>query len=133
MEAQPAANARFLNWSGDVPSGEESQRILNLAMNGHRTLTANFDLAPQVQPGIFNIDEDQELLVSLEASDDNANPPEIVVTVGCAHGVLRAGADALHPVYTPDSDWHGTDTSTIGPLTVSSTARKRRSLSMLLL
>ncbi len=110
LQARAEGNARFDKWSGDVPAGREFELALSVPMNRNRELTANFDLAPIAQPDTFSVDEDQEKVLALTASDDRVNPPEIVVVVPPSHGTLSLGEDSLHPIYHPHLNWHGKDT-----------------------
>ncbi|MCR4433185.1 MAG: InlB B-repeat-containing protein [Caldiserica bacterium] len=54
LTATPSPGYRFLNWSGDVPSGHEKENPLTLNMDSNKTLIATFELLedPKAMPSM---------------------------------------------------------------------------------
>lgn len=44
LQARPAAGATFVNWTGDVPSGHETDNPLTATMDRNRDIVAQFDI-----------------------------------------------------------------------------------------
>ncbi len=88
--------------------------FVNDGTGDSNTATVTIDVAPINDAPVANnllleTEEDEDVLVTLTASDADGNP--VTWTVGTpGHGTLSGMAPNL--TYTPDADWNGTDTFT---------------------